>query len=102
MGLFDWFSDFTSFSGGVWSADQGCDFANDFEVNPANGLPMPVSNPLERLLYFVTCPLTGDCSKGRIESSSASNHPKPSVSYKHFAAAGILLSNPILHKSARF
>ena len=40
MGLFDWFSDFTSFSGSVWSADQGCDFANDFEVNPANGLPM--------------------------------------------------------------
>ena len=40
MGLFDWFSDFTSFSGSVWSADQGCDFANDFEVNPANGFPM--------------------------------------------------------------
>ena len=40
MGLFDWFSDLTSFSGDAWPAQQGCDFANDFAVNPANGLPM--------------------------------------------------------------
>ena len=40
MGLFDWFSDFTSSSGDAWSVQQGCDFANDFAVNPASGLPM--------------------------------------------------------------
>jgi hypothetical protein len=31
-----------------------------------------------------------------------SDHQKPKVSYMRFAAAGISLSNPILHKSARF
>lgn len=32
-----------------------------------------MSSPLERLLYFVTCPLTGDCSKGRIGSIAANS-----------------------------
>ena len=40
MGLFDWFSDFTSFGEDAWTVQHGGDFANDFAVNPANGLPM--------------------------------------------------------------
>jgi hypothetical protein len=40
MGLFDWFSDSTSSIGETSLTLHESTFADDFAVNPANGLPM--------------------------------------------------------------